>query len=68
MMTDQRKAMDKSKPVNALKERLEKFKAIIRAKVENPLRVIKCRFGHHKVRYQGLAKNTSQPMFAISTL
>jgi transposase, IS5 family len=70
MMPSQRKAMDKSKPVNALKEQLEKVKSSIRAKVEHPFRVIKCQFGHRKVRYRGLAKNTSQllVMFAMSNL
>jgi transposase, IS5 family len=70
MMPGQRKAMDKSKPVNALKEQLEKVKASIRAKVEHPFRVIKCQFGHRKVRYRGLTKNTSQlvVMFALSNL
>ena len=70
MMLSQRKAMDKSKPINALKEQLEKLKASIRAKVEHPFRVIKCQFGHRKVRYRGLAKNTSQllVMFAMSNL
>ncbi len=70
MMPGQRKAMDKSKPINALKEQLEKVKASIRAKVEHPFRVIKCQFGHRKVRYRGLAKNTSQllVMFAMSNL
>jgi len=32
----------------------------IRAKVEHPFRVIKRQFGHMKVRYRGLAKNTAQ--------
>jgi transposase, IS5 family len=70
MMPGQRKVMDKSRPVNALKEQLEKVKASIRAKVEHPFRVIKCQFGHRKVRYRGLAKNTSQllVMFALSNL
>ncbi len=70
MMPGQRKTMDKSKPINALREQLEKVKAGIRAKVEHPFRVIKCQFGHRKVRYRGLAKNTSQllVMFAMSNL
>ena len=70
MMPGQRKAMDKSKPVNALREQLEKLKASIRAKAEHPFRVIKCQFGHRKARYRGLAKNTSQllVMFALSNL
>jgi hypothetical protein len=66
----QRRAMDKNRPINALKEQLEKVKASIRAKVEHPFRVIKCQFGHRKVRYRGLDKNTSQllVMFALSNL
>ncbi len=70
MMPGQRRAMDKSRASNALKEQLEKVKASIRAKVEHPFRVIKCQFGHRKVRYRGLAKNTSQllVMFALSNL
>ena len=70
MMPGQRRAMDKSRASNALKEKLEKVKASIRAKVEHPFRVIKCQFGHRKVRYRGLAKNTSQllVMFALSNL
>ncbi len=70
MMPGQRRAMDKNRPINALKEKLEKIKASIRAKVEHPFRVIKCQFGHRKVRYRGLAKNTSQllVMFALSNL
>ena len=70
MMPGQRRAMDKSRASNALREQLEKIKASIRAKVEHPFRVIKCQFGHRKVRYRGLAKNTSQllVMFALSNL
>ena len=50
--------------------RLEKIKASIRAKVEHPFRVIKRQFGHRKVRYRGLTKNTSQllTLFALSNL
>ena len=70
MMPGQRRAMDKGRPVNALREQLEKLKASIRATVKHPFRVIKCQFGHRKVRYRGLAKNTSQlmVMFALSNL
>lgn len=64
------KALDKSKALDALIDQLETIKARIRAKVEHPFRVIKCQFGHRKVRYKGLAKNTSQllVMFALSNL
>jgi IS5 family transposase len=70
MMPSKRKALNKSKPSHALRDKLEKLKASIRAKVEHPFRVIKCQFGHRKTRYRGLAKNTSQllVMFALSNL
>ena len=70
MMPGKRKALDKSKPSHVLRDKLEKLKASIRAKVEHPFRVIKCQFGHRKTRYRGLAKNTSQllVMFALSNL
>lgn len=56
--------------MGALLDKLEHVKARIRAKVEHPLRVIKSQFGHMKVRYRGLAKNTSQlhTLFALSNL
>ena len=51
-------------------ERLEQFKASVRAKVEHPFRVLKRQFGFVKVRYRGLAKNTAQivTLFALSNL
>lgn len=41
-----------------------------RAKVEHPFRVLKRKFGHVKVRYRGLAKNTTQlhTLFALANL
>jgi IS5 family transposase len=38
--------------------------------VEHPFRVIKRQFGHTKVRYRGLKKNTAQLMtlFALSNI
>jgi transposase, IS5 family len=70
MMPGKRKALNKTKPSHALRDKLEKLKASIRAKVEHPFRVIKCQFGHRKARYRGLVKNTSQllVMFALSNL
>ena len=40
------------------------------AKAEHPFRVIKRQFGHVKVRYRGLAKNTAQlhTLFALANL
>jgi IS5 family transposase len=54
----------------ALLDQAEKLKASVRAKVEHPFRVIKRQFGHTKVRYRGLAKNTAQliTLFALSNL
>jgi IS5 family transposase len=54
----------------ALLDQAEKLKASVRAKVEHPFRVIKRQFGHVKVRYRGLAKNTAQlvTLFALSNL
>ena len=53
-----------------LLDRIEHLKAGVRAKVEHPFRVIKRQFGHVKVRYKGLAKNTAQlhTLFALSNL
>ena len=70
MMPGKRKTLNKTKPSHALRDKLEKLKASIRAKVEHPFRVIKCQFGHRKARYRGLAKNTNQllVMFALSNL
>jgi len=70
MMTGKRKALGKTQASYALADRIEKLKAIIRAKFEHPFWVIKCQFGYRKTRYQGLAKNVTQlhVMFALSKL
>ena len=70
MRPGRRKQLDKTKPLDDLTDQLERLKASIRAKVEHPFRVIKHQFGHVKVRYQGLAKNTAQlhTLFALSNL
>jgi IS5 family transposase len=70
MMPGKRRAMDKSTPMGAILEKLEKTKASIRAKVEHPFRVIKRQFGYVKVKYRGLAKNTANLMtlFALSNI
>ena len=67
-MHGKRRALKKSKTVDALIDKLEKIKASIRAKVEHPFRVIKCQFGYRKTRYRGLVKNTAQliTLFALS--
>lgn len=65
-----RKQLDKAHPVDALVNKIEYLKASMRAKVEHPFRVIKRQFGHLKVRYRGLKKNTAQlvTLFALSNL
>ena len=70
MRPGKRKALDKSTAMGAILDQLEQAKARIRAKVEHPFRVIKRQFGHVKVRYRGLAKNTAQlhTLFALSNL
>ena len=70
MRPGKRRALDKDSPMGAVLEKLEHVKARLRAKVEHPFRVIKRQFGHVKVRYRGLAKNTAQlhTLFALSNL
>lgn len=70
MKRSQRKALDHQHPISALQEPLEQVKSKIRAKVEHPFRVIKRQFGHVKVRYRGLRKNTQQlhTLFALANL
>ena len=70
MRPGKRKALDKSTPIGAILDQLEQVKARMRAKVEHPFRVIKRQFGHVKVRYRGMAKNTAQlhTLFALSNL
>jgi IS5 family transposase len=70
MRPGKRKLLDPDCEVGAWTEQLEVIKARIRAKVEHPFRVIKRQFGHVKVRYRGLAKNTAQlhTLFALSNI
>jgi transposase, IS5 family len=70
MRPGKRRALKKDTPMGAILDKLEQTKARIRAKVEHPFRVIKRQFGHMKVRYRGLAKNTAQlhTLFALSNL
>ena len=70
MRPGKRKALDKGHAADAMLDEAEKLKAGVRAKVEHPYQVIKRQFGHVKVRYRGLKKNTQQLMtlFALSNL
>ena len=70
MRPGKRRELNKTNFIDKLTDRLEYIKASIRAKVEHPFRVIKRQFGHVKVRYRGLTKNTAQlhTLFALSNL
>jgi IS5 family transposase len=65
-----RRPFENEGKLGGLIDKIEHLKASVRAKVEHPFRVIKRQFGHLKVRYRGLAKNTAQLMtlFALSNL
>ena len=65
-----KRKQQKHTPWGAITEQAEKLKASVRAKVEHPFRVIKRQFGHAKVRYRGLVKNTAQliALFALSNI
>ena len=70
MRPGKRRALDKTRSLHQLIDELERLKASVRAKVEHPFRVVKRQFGHCKVRYRGLKKNTAQlvTLFALSNL
>lgn len=65
-----KRKQQKHTPWGVIMEQAEKLKASVRAKVEHPFRVIKRQFGHTKVRYRGLKKNTAQliTLFALSNI
>lgn len=69
MMNSKRRKL-KDSPQGREREKQEKRKASIRAKVEHPFRIIKRQFGFTKVRYKGLAKNDNHlhTMFALANL
>jgi transposase, IS5 family len=70
MRPGKRRALNKDTQLGQLLDERERVKARVRAKVEHPFRVIKRQFGHLKVRYRGLMKNTQQlhTLFALSNL
>jgi IS5 family transposase len=59
-----------NKREHAREERLEHFRANMRARVEHPFHVIKRQFGYTKVRYRGLANSTAQvlTLFGLPSL
>lgn len=56
--------------IDRLRDQLETVKALIRAKVEHPLHIIKNCLGLKRARYRRLAKNTAQLMtlFGLANL
>jgi IS5 family transposase len=62
------KALPKS--LRDLAEPMERALAQVRAWVEHPFHVVKNLFGHKKLRYRGIAKNTAQlhTLFALANL
>ncbi|MCM8627220.1 IS5 family transposase [Accumulibacter sp.] len=64
------KAIPEESKLGPLLRRLESVKASIRSKVEHPFHIVKNLFGHRKVCYKGLKKNTAQLhiLFALANL
>ena len=58
------------KGLRDLAEPVERALSQVRAWVEHPFHIVKNRFGHKKLRYRGLAKNTAQlhTLFALANL
>jgi transposase, IS5 family len=58
------------KPLTAHQREINRKRSQIRARGEHPFHVVKRLWGHAKVRYRGLAKNTAQlfSLFALSNL
>ncbi|MBI2453883.1 IS5 family transposase [Candidatus Peregrinibacteria bacterium] len=57
-------------PLSSSQRKRNKKYSSVRSKVEHPFQVIKCQWGHVKVRYKGLFKNTMQlfALFALANL
>jgi IS5 family transposase len=69
MKPGKRRALGKTR-LDRLYEKIERLKAQVRARGEHAFRVVKRQFGHVKVRYRGLAKNTAQlhTLFALANI
>jgi IS5 family transposase len=57
-------------PLSSRQRKKNRKKSSVRAKVEHPFRIIKDQWGHRKVRYRGIRKNTLQlhTLFALANL
>jgi IS5 family transposase len=60
----------RNQPLSGKQRRANRHKSALRAKVEFPFRIVKQLWGHARVRYRGLAKNTTRLylLFALSNL
>ena len=69
-LKDKAKALRQHPGINRNVLKAEYLKASVRAKVEHPFRLIKCRFGFRRTRYRGLRKNDNKPatLFALVNL
>jgi len=57
-------------PLSSTQRKKNRKKSSVRSKVEHPFRIIKDQWGHRKVRYRGIEKNTLQlnVLFALANL
>jgi IS5 family transposase len=60
----------RSHPLSSTQRKKNRKKSSVRAKVEHPFHIIKNLWGHRKVRYRGIEKNTLQlhTLFALANL
>lgn len=65
-----RKPLDVSRKRARMAEKAEQLKASAQSEVEHTFRLVKQQFGHAKVRYRGLSKNTARltMLFALGSL
>jgi IS5 family transposase len=68
--SEQSQKAQKNPRINKVAIKLEYLKASVRAFVEHPFRIIKCKFGFRKTRYRGVAKNDNKlaMLFALSNI
>ena len=69
-MTLELRKAPKGGELHPLDKRANRIIAMVRARVEHPLRVIKRQFGHAKTRCRGLAQNRARlfTLFALGNL
>ena len=70
MRPGKRRALNVENEADTMTHKAEKLKVAVRAKVEDPFGLIKRQFGHLKVCYRGLKKNSAElvTLFALSDL